>query len=401
MKIHRPIIKSVVLALEQIFLEGYYADKVIERMFKAHKEWGARDRRLISEATYDCVRWWRRLWYSIGIEPDSSQEHYWLVVGAWLVINKFETPGWPEFAALNSKKIRERWESAGRIPAIAESVPNWLFDLGQKELGAQWLPTLQALNNQAPVFLRTNRLRTRREALLRQLTEAGFVVEPVPQLPDGIVMVERKNIFRSEAFKEGAFEVQDGASQMIAPLLQIEPGQRVVDACAGAGGKTLHIASLMQNKGKILALDLHEHKLDELKKRAARDGVDIIETKIIEGTKTIKRLENSADRLLLDVPCTGLGVLRRNPDCKWKLKESEVESLRSTQAEILQNYCKILKVGGLMVYATCSILPSENQGQVEKFLSANNNWELLEQKTFVPEKDGFDGFYAAVFKRLS
>src|SRR6185369_699383 len=154
--------------------------------------------------------------------------------------------------------------------------------------------------------------------------------------------------------QEGLFEIQDGASQQVAPMLDPKPGERVIDACAGGGGKTLHLAALMKNKGRIISMDVSEVKLKALRERCSRNGVDIAEVKVIESSKTIKRLEKNADRVLLDVPCSGLGVLRRNPDKKWKLKPEDFIELRKLQAEILESYSEMTKVGGRLVYATCS-----------------------------------------------
>ncbi|MFN0214707.1 MAG: RsmB/NOP family class I SAM-dependent RNA methyltransferase, partial [Saprospiraceae bacterium] len=203
------------------------------------------------------------------------------------------------------------------------------------------------------------------------------------------------------AFRKGWFEMQDYSSQLVAPLLAPQAGMRVVDACAGGGGKTLHLAALMENKGSLIALDTQAWKLDELRNRARRAGASNIETRAIENRKIIKRLYGSADRLLLDVPCSGLGILRRNPDAKWKLLPERIEQLRGTQQEILQNYSAITKPGGRMVYATCSILPSENQEQVEKFLKsgAGKGFKLLEERRIVPQDQGFDGFYMALLTR--
>jgi 16S rRNA (cytosine967-C5)-methyltransferase len=170
---------------------------------------------------------------------------------------------------------------------------------------------------------------------------------------------------------------------------------RVVDACAGAGGKSLHLAALMRNQGTIISLDTEAWKLDELRRRAKRNGVQIIQTRPIESSKTIKRLHGTADRLLLDVPCSGLGTLRRNPDAKWKLTPEFLDNVRATQADILRSYSKILRPGGQLVYATCSILPSENEKQVERFLSENPNFRLLEERKLTPAEHGFDGFYMA------
>jgi 16S rRNA (cytosine967-C5)-methyltransferase len=175
---------------------------------------------------------------------------------------------------------------------------------------------------------------------------------------------------------------------------------RVVDACAGAGGKSLHLAALMKNKGNIIALDTKEFKLAELKKRAKRAGASIIESRFIDSTKVIKRLKDSADRLLLDVPCSGLGVMRRNPDTKWMLKPNEIENVIHTQREILERFSAICKPGGKMVYATCSILPSEGKNQINWFLEKNNNWELEGEKQYSPLNFDCDGFYMALLNRV-
>jgi 16S rRNA (cytosine967-C5)-methyltransferase len=175
---------------------------------------------------------------------------------------------------------------------------------------------------------------------------------------------------------------------------------RVIDACAGGGGKTLHLTSLMNNKGRIIAMDTEEWKLEELKKRARRAGAGNIEARMIESSKTIKRLEGTADRLLLDVPCSGLGVIKRNPDAKWKLSLEFIERVKELQQHILTDYSTLLKPGGLMVYSTCSILRAENEHQVEKFIAAHpDKFELLNQKSIRPS-EGYDGFYMALIKRI-
>ncbi|MCL4125146.1 UNVERIFIED_CONTAM: hypothetical protein GTU68_009202 [Idotea baltica] len=176
---------------------------------------------------------------------------------------------------------------------------------------------------------------------------------------------------------------------------------RVVDACAGAGGKTLHIASLMENKGQIIAMDIYANKLHELKRRAKRNGAHNIETRAIESTKTIKKLYDKADRVLIDSPCSGLGVLRRNPDAKWKLQPDFLDKIRKTQQEILQQYSRMVKVDGKLVYATCSVLPSENQNQVQEFLNSESgkNFTLVKDKKVSAHKSGFDGFYMALLER--
>jgi 16S rRNA (cytosine967-C5)-methyltransferase len=250
--------------------------------------------------------------------------------------------------------------------------------------------------------LRANSLKTNPKGL-QQLLEAEKITETALVIwsPDAVELKFQRNVFRTDAFHKGMFEVQDAASQMVAEFLNVQPGMRVVDACAGAGGKTLHLAALMKNKGRIIALDVKNRKLEELKKRATRADVKIIETRFIDSSKIIKRLKDTADRLLLDVPCSGLGVLRRNPDSKWKMNLDEIDRVKKIQREILTNFSNITKVGGKMVYATCSILPSEGELQIKWFLEqANNHWILLGEKRYSPEVHHADGFYMALLERI-
>lgn len=390
MKLHNNTIRGVHTALESIFQEGQYADKVIERTLKSNPKWGARDRSFIAETTYEMVRWWRLINYL------SPSESYWDLFGTYWLMQGNELPPWEEFSGLNPDKIKAKYESLDK-PAILESIPDWLYELGKKELGEKWDQEIHSLNEEAEVVLRVNTLKITREQLKNRLAEDGIRTYIVKGYPDALILEQRQNVFRNPAFKEGLFEVQDASSQLVAQALAVEPGMRVIDACAGAGGKSLHLAALMQNKGKVLSMDVEEWKLQQTKLRARRDGVSIIERKVIEGSKTIKRLKESADRLLLDVPCSGLGVLRRNPDTKWKLSLDSIAKVQETQQEIIQSYSSMLKKGGQMVYATCSILPSENQKQVEKFLAseAGKGFELIEDQKVLAQESGFDGFYIA------
>ena len=390
MKLHNNTIRGVHQALEAIFEQGQYADKVIERTLKSNPKWGARDRSFIAETSYEMVRWWRLINYL------SPSKDYWDLFGTYWLMKGEELPGWEEFSRLNPEKIKTKYESISD-PAILESVPDWLQNLGEKELGEKWSSEIHALNEEAEVVLRVNTLKTTRERLKNRLAADGIDTYIVKGYPDALILEERQNIFKNTAFKEGLFEVQDASSQLVAASLAVEPGMRVIDACAGAGGKSLHLAALMENKGKVLSMDVEEWKLQQAKLRARRNGVSIFEPRLIEGSKTIKRLKESADRLLLDVPCSGLGVLRRNPDTKWKLSPESIESVQKTQQEILQSYPSMLKSGGQMVYATCSILPSENENQVRKFLEseAGKDFQLIEEKKVLAQESGFDGFYIA------
>ncbi len=395
MKIYRNLSTAVVEGLHEIFVNKKYADKVIEKILKSNPKWGARDRRFIAETTYDIVRWYR-----LFLHVSEAEEHdFWKLLGVWCLWNNTEFPDWAEFEGLNRKKIEARYNEVQQDRKIRESIPDWLDELGERELGKDWDKELTALNEEAKVVLRVNTLKIDRKSLKTQLEEEEIETETPAEFPDALILEQRQNIFTRQQFKDGLFEVQDAGSQHIAPFLKVEPGQRVIDACAGGGGKTLHLASLMQNKGRIIALDTEAWKLEELKKRARRAGAGNIETRIIESSKTIKRLENSADRLLLDVPCSGVGVIKRNPDAKWKLSVDFIERVKELQQHILTDYSTMVKPGGLLVYSTCSLLPVENENQVQAFLDSHKDkFELLEEKWIKPS-EGYDGFYMALIKR--
>lgn len=394
MKLFPNLVHAVISSLQDIFADKQFADKVIERVLKSNPKWGARDRAFIAENVYEIVRWYRLLYEIDGGEPQ-DEAAWWRLFGTWQILRGQELPNWKEFNGLDPAAIRTRRQELQSVRKIRESIPDWLEERGVQELEASWEPVLHALNEPAPVVIRVNTLKTDASALGQLLLAEGVQTESIEG--DAMKVLQRKNLFSTEAFRQGYFEVQDYASQQVAPFLRPEPGMRVVDACAGGGGKSLHLAALMQNKGRIIAMDTEGWKLEELKRRARRAGADIIETRPIDSTKVVKRLENSADRLLLDVPCSGLGVVRRNPDAKWKLDIPFIEKVRQAQQEILRSYSRMLKPGGLLVYATCSILPSENDRQVENFLKEQNGkFELLEQKRLLPNEFGYDGFFMAL-----
>ncbi len=403
MKVPPHLLAEIVSALGSIFVDARYADRVVAVALKEHPKWGSRDRRLFAESVYECVRWWRWYWYLAGLpdadhaRPDGiSREQLTQVWAAYWVSSGQELPPnvWIDTAAVSQRAQRE-------MPcAIRASIPDWLEHRGQSELGAAWPGLRDALNHPAPVFLRVNTLKNDIPEAQQRLLEEGFQTEQVPHVPYALQLASRGKVSASRAFKDGRVEVQDAASQLIAPFLHVEPGQCVVDACAGGGGKALHLAALMQNRGRIIAMDVHAWKLDELEKRAARAGVSIIESKVIDSDADINGFAACADRVLLDVPCSGLGVLRRNPDAKWKMTDAEVERLLNLQAEILNSYSRMVRPGGKLVYATCSILPSENEQQVAAFIAEHSGeWLLEDDMHRTPETGIFDGFYAARLQR--
>lgn len=396
--IHRNLLIGIHDALNETFFEkNKYADKVIERLLKAHKKWGSQDRAVVSEIFYNIIRWKKRLEYYMG-EGVKPSNLYKLIL-AYLLWSKTKYKKFEEFDGIKIADILKKLEK-GNLPskAIEHSIPDWLAQRLELELGEEWEKEMVALNEQAPTVLRANTLKTSVKGLIDELKEEGVESTALATYPSAVQLDEKKNVFLTSAFKEGLFEVQDASSQVIGELLDVKEGMRVVDVCAGAGGKTLHLAALMQNKGQIIALDIHEWKLAELKRRAKRAGAHNIETRSITDNKVIKRLHGTADRLLIDAPCSGLGVLKRNPDSKWKIDSDFIERIEKEQYQILSDYSKIIKKGGRMIYATCSILPSENNLQVKKFLSENSDYSLVDERNIMPS-EGYDGFYLALIER--
>ena len=402
MRLHRNLCFAVIDGLMLIFNEDQYADKVIQQLLKRDKRWGARDRAFVAETTYDIVRW-KRLYAEIAeVKEPFTRDNIWRMFAVWATLKGIKLPDWTYFESTPTRKIKGKFDELSKIRKFKESIPDWLDELGEKELGTDvWTKEIAALNEQADVILRVNTLKTTKEALQAVLFDQDIETDFLSNYPDALKLKERANVFQTDAFKDGHFEVQDASSQLVAKFLNVEPGMRVVDACAGAGGKALHIAALMQNKGQVIAMDIYENKLHELKRRAKRNGVFNVEIRPIESTKVIKKLYDKADRVLIDAPCSGLGVLRRNPDAKWKLQPEFIDKIKITQQDILQQYSRMVKPGGQLVYATCSILPSENQNQVKAFLDSENgkDFTFVKEEKVLSHKSGFDGFYMALLQK--
>jgi len=402
MRLHRNLCFAVIDGLLLIFNEGAYADKVVQQLLKRDKRWGSRDRGFVAETTYDIVRW-KRLYAGIAnIKEPFSRDDAWRLFAVWATLKGIKLPDWKYFESTPTRKIKGKFDELSKDRKFRESVPDWMDTIGVKELGEnRWTKELAALNKQADVILRVNTLKTNKTDLQLKLQSESIETEFLPNHPSALKLVERANVFKTEAFKNGWFEVQDASSQLVAAFLDVKPGMKVIDTCAGAGGKTLHLASLMENKGQIVAMDIYESKLKKLKIRARRNGAHNIDLKVIDSTKPIKKLYNKADRVLIDAPCSGIGVLRRNPDSKWKLQPEFIDNIKETQQSVLQQYSKMVKSGGKLVYATCSVLPSENQEQVDKFLASESGTEftLIKDKKILAHESGFDGFYMALLER--
>lgn len=401
MKLHRNLVFATIDSLDLIFNENKQADKVLRNTLKRDKRWGARDRSFIAETTYDIVRW-RRLYAEIAeVKMPYSRPNLFRLFTVWATLNGIKIPDWPQFEDTPTRRIKGRFDEAIKTRALRESIPDWLDEIGEKELGKLWDKEIAALNHQATVVLRTNVLKTTVKELQNSLLDADVETATLKGYPHALQLKERSNVFTTEAFQNGWFEVQDASSQRVAQVLNPEPGMRIIDTCAGAGGKSLHIASLMENKGQVVSLDIYQSKLTELKRRARRNGIHNIETRLIDSTKAIKKLIGKGDKVLIDAPCSGLGVLKRNPDSKWKLTPERIQNIKDTQRELLDSYSRMVKDGGQLVYATCSILPSENTEQVKAFLKREEgqDFTLISEEKIYAHKTGFDGFYIALLQK--
>jgi len=402
MRLHRNLTYAVIDSIRDIFNEGEYAGKAVEKALKRDKRWGSRDRKFVAETIYEIVRW-KRLYAEIAnVNEPFDRPNLWRIFSVWCVLKGIALPDWNQIEETPTRRIKGKFDELSRIRKYRESIPDWMDELCVSELGEDlWTKELAALNKQADVVLRVNTLNITRDHLIKDLAKEEIIAVELPNHPDAIKLVERANVFRTEAFKKGHFEVQDASSQLVASYLEVKPGMKVVDTCAGAGGKTLHLSALMENKGQIIAMDIYESKLRKLKVRAKRNKAHNIDLREINSTKVIKKLHNKADRVLIDAPCSGIGVLRRNPDSKWKLQPEFIDNIKKIQQEILQSYSKMVKPGGKMVYATCSVLPSENQNQVKAFLAseAGKEFMFIKDKKVLACESGYDGFYMALLEK--
>jgi len=397
MKWYPNIAAAIIKALEDIFNHQKQGDKVINALLKSQPKWGSRDRKFVAKVLYDVIRW-KRLYEYLSSTDIETEKGKWAVLGVWSVLNQIDLPDWEEFKRLNRDEIIDKNNSL-TDEKIKQSVPDWLFDLGQAQLKSDWLTELKELNKEAEVVLRVNSLKTTPGKLQKILEKEGLETYRHQDYPEALFLKNRRKLTHLKSYKQGLFEVQDASSQLVAPFTGVKPGQTIIDACAGAGGKTLHLAAQMQNKGQILAYDIYESKIKELNARAKRNGVkNIVESGIIN-LNTLKNNYHKADILLLDAPCSSLGTLRRKPGLKWELNSDKLRQINVIQRDILNDYESMLKPGGILIYVTCSILPIENQEVIKNFLETNKNYKFVEDKTVLPSKSKGDGFYMAKLKK--
>ena len=392
MKMHRILAVATAEIVNSVFNDHKVLDYELANAFGANPNWGKRDRSFIAETVFEVVRWRRALGFLVGSDETTA-----LCAAQWVRMG-FDLPEWWSYTGATAETIKAReTELADQPRTIRESIPDWLDALGAEELGDAWDSELAALNQRTRVYLRVNTLKTTRAKAIEWLATFHIPATEVPGLPDALTLLPGKTIPKSVRM-DGRVEIQDGGSQMIAPLLDPQPGERVIDACAGAGGKSLHLAALMHNEGQIFGMDIAKRKLLELERRAKRaDAGKMIKSRAITPTISTDYAE-VADRLLIDAPCSGLGTLKRQPDLKWRLTHEQIDKVRSIQAELLRKYTAMLKPGGRLVYATCSILPSENRAAVDHLLS-QGGFSLIKECPVSPASTGYDGFYAAALMK--
>jgi 16S rRNA (cytosine967-C5)-methyltransferase len=385
MRVHRLLADACVEILTDVFEGGgAVLDRVLETRFQENPKWGKRDRGFVAETVFEVTRWRRAFAFVADSETMPA-----LCAVQWHRAG-LEIPEWWAWEGSRIDDMVAREEALKDQPrAVRESIPDWLDERCFTELGEQWSLELTALNRRAPVYLRVNRLRVTVEEAIGWLRDNGVDAFKVPGAVDALVLPEGKNLPKA-LLNEGLVEIQDAGSQLIAPMLQVEPGMKVIDACAGAGGKTLHLAALMQGKGEIVGMDVSGTKLAELRRRATRAGTRIIRTDAWR-EDTLKRYAKWADRILIDAPCSGLGTLRRQPDLKWRITEAGIAKTQKLQRRLLDQYPGMLRPGGKFVYSTCSLLPSENQGQLHH---RGSHYAIEEQHTVSPAATNFDGFFA-------
>ena len=405
------------------------ADAVANDFFRARRYIGSGDRRAISDRVWRVLRSLRRLgwWLARNATPPSPRA----LVLASLMLEGWTAPGVaqsftggqfaPEPLDAPERGLMKRLEGQAldhpdMEPSVRLELPDWLLPHLRARFGDALEAEMAVLSEPATLDMRVNTLKTTREAARAALAEEGVQAEPTRLSPWGLRVPERRAVTTGPAFQSGMVEIQDEGSQLIAAVVGAQPEMRVVDWCAGAGGKTLALAMEMRNKGHIVACDVHSARLDGAVRRLRRAGVHNVERHLVEpGDKWAKRRAGGFDRVLVDAPCTGTGTWRRNPDARLRLAQSDLAELLPKVAGILDNAQRLVRVGGRLVYATCSLLSEENEGQVEAFLQRHPGFAVVPLAeawtleapvpcegpylSLTPRQHGTDGFFAAVLER--
>lgn len=434
--------------LYEINEKGAYSNIALNQYFNT-AELRSIDRAFVTELVYGSIKWKLTLdrviasCSSIKMEKLSPWILNILRLGAYQLLNMTKVP---QSAACNeSVKLAGRYghkASAGFVNAVLRNIarngssmaipskeadltgylsvkysyPKWLTEKYIGLFGAEFAESLLDAGNSTPdLSIRANTIKISPEELVKKLSEEGVETNPGKYINEAVIIKSPVSIAKLKAFQEGLFQVQDESSMLPAIVLAPQPGECVLDACSAPGGKATHLAQLMQNRGTLLARDIHEHKLKLIEDAAARLGIDIIKSELHDAIVPDTIHDRTFDRVLLDAPCTGLGIIRRKPDIKWARETKDLESITALQKQLIQTVSKTVKPGGVLVYSTCTILPEENENQVNAFLEQNMDFEADDIAPFIPpdlavhakgcmlqlypNRDGIDGFFIARIKR--
>lgn len=416
MRLHPAVVSHAEEVLREVMRFTGPADSILSRYFREHPKLGSRERNAVAEGVYAVLR--NKLVYASfsesGIGPAMRR---------LTLLGLSDAVGIDALGGVSPEENewlhRIMQIDRSTLPvALRANLPQWLLDkLVARDGEAATLQLAEALNRPAPLDLRVNAIKAKRDEVIAELAKAPILCEPTPYAPLGIRVMKKPALQNMPLFKDGAIEVQDEGSQLLAQIVAAKRGEMVVDFCAGAGGKTLALGAAMRNTGRLYAFDVSEKRLAKLKPRLARSGLSNVHPVVIahENDAKVKRMAGKVDRVLVDAPCSGLGTLRRNPDVKWRQTPESVVELNAKQNAILSSAARLVKPGGRLVYATCSLLDDENEAVAQQFLSTHEDFALVpmndvldEQKIalemgdylkLLPQIHQTDGFFAAVFER--
>ncbi len=397
-KIHQPIIDAVIVCLKAVFEEEKVADKEVASMLKQNKNFGARDRSMIAESVYDIVRW--KINYSFQLEnynPELTMYKHLMLIS---LLNRNYTIKNPEIFGVTNDEItalHKIIEEPVKEKYIEQSYPEAFYDFCLDCIGEQWHALAKSLNQKPNVFIRVNTLKTSTEELSASLEEENVSFKVTGT--NCIEILSKNNLKKSNLYNQGFFEFQDIGSQAIGNFLFDAIKDKadlneisILDLCAGAGGKALHLSALLNNKGKIYATDYKASRLKNLQQRAEQAGCTNIQ---IIDFKEAKKLKN-LDVILMDAPCSGTGTFKRQADLKYKVSQEKIKEYQNIQASLLDEYKSLLNKTGKLIYATCSVLPQENQLQIKNFIQHNPSFKVEKESQLLPTEYDGDGFYMAL-----
>ena len=423
-------IQAAIELLLEIEIERRPADRILSNYYRSRRYIGSKDKAAISETVYEVLRQKGALsWLATESAMDDSPRSWVLL---YLIKNKRDVDELfigdeysPDImtdneaaASVQASRLVQENEIENAPASARLNLPEWLFPIMQASLGESFEAEMEVLQQRAELCIRTNTLKTTRENLQITVQQEDLETKETRFSPWGLTVAQKISFNHLQAFKDGLFEIQDQGSQLIALATGVKPGDKVVDFCAGAGGKSLALAAQMENKGVIHACDVHTKRLENLARRKKRAGVHNIQTHVLssERDKWVKRQAGKMDVVLVDAPCTGTGTWRRSPDARWNLELENLESLKSLQSSILESSARLVKPGGKLVYATCSLLTAENEEQIQRFLEnfkdftpgilasmeSLNGLDVTDdyQLRTSPAKTGMDGFFVAVLQRI-